>query len=114
LAKVLINDVIYFGVEQPSCCPIPVDFWKSDGTAIGTELVKDIRPFEIYVIEDVLYLSADDGVNGRELWKSDGTMTGTVLITNINPTGSSYPGSLTGIGDILYFSADDGVIGSEL
>ncbi|MCB0180090.1 MAG: hypothetical protein KDI62_17785, partial [Anaerolineae bacterium] len=75
-----IDNIIYFSVEKPICCPIPRELWKSDGTTIGTELVKDIHPYEFHVIGDTLYLSASDSPHGRELWKSDGTLPGTVLI----------------------------------
>ena len=64
------------------------EIWKSDGTAAGTEMVKDIWPGpnsggarELTVVNGELFFSAfDPNVNGDELWKSDGTTAGTVLV----------------------------------
>ena len=74
------------------------ELWKSDGTAAGTVLVKDIRPGlstsypgNLTAVGNTLFFTADDGVNGTELWKSDGTTAGTVLVADIS-FGDSFPG----------------------
>lgn len=96
------------------------ELWKSDGTPIGTQMVKNINPIgnsnltNLYNFNGTLYFSADDGVNGAELWKSDGSLGGTVMVKNINPIGSSTPGEFLGIGNTLYFAAIDGKHGREL
>jgi ELWxxDGT repeat protein len=115
------------------------ELWKSDGTAAGTVIVKDIntRPHSngtttkssqircLTAVGTTLYFSADDGIHGNELWKSDGTAAGTVLVKDINfgETGgsrsepsSSNPGSRQGeepevfaaIGNTIYFMAQSG------
>ena len=53
------------------------ELWKSDGTASGTVMVKDINsggssdPDELAFVGNTLYFQADDGTNGVELWKSE-------------------------------------------
>ncbi|WP_301337737.1 ELWxxDGT repeat protein, partial [Microcystis aeruginosa] len=105
------------------------ELWKSDGTAAGTVLVKDIRPGSyaygsysyssspdnLTAVGNTLFFTAFDDVNGRELWKSNGTAAGTVLVRDIR-AGSfgsfgSYPSNLTALGNTLFFTAFDGVNG---
>ena len=104
------------------------ELWKSDGTAAGTVLVKDIqpgtgrygypyssRPDQLTAVRGRLFFTADDGEHGRELWKSDGTAAGTVLVKDINPgVAGSRPVYLTDVNGTLFFAADDGVHGQEL
>jgi ELWxxDGT repeat protein len=100
------------------------ELWKSNGTAAGTTLLKDILPGSGFpytypsspvALGNTLYFNADDGVNGRELWKSDGTTAGTTLLkdiytgSNFGFPNSSYPSNLTAVGNTLYFSAYGGV-----
>ncbi|MBA3005756.1 MAG: hypothetical protein FP810_04030 [Desulfocapsa sp.] len=102
------------------------ELWRSNGTALGTEMVKDIDstpyvngvsgssyPRSFTLVGETLFFSADDAVNGRELWKSDGTEVGTVLVKDINDSGNSSPDDLAAVGTSLYFSADDGTNGVE-
>ena len=108
---------------------IGAELWKSDGTAVGTVLVKDIypgnsingsnssAPFNLTNINGTLFFVANDGVHGPELWKSDGTVTGTVLVKDISPSNSSqnpYPAYLTDVNGTLFFGADDSIHGLEL
>ena len=97
--------------------------WKSDGTASGTGMVKDIASGTsssqityLTAVGNTLYFVANDGTNGVELWKSDGTTSGTVMVKDISGGGSwsSYPGDLVALGNTLYFQADDGTYGREL
>ena len=67
-----------------------VELWKSDGTAAGTKMVRDIRsgakgsaPMNLVNVAGLLFFTAQDGVHGRELWKSDGTRAGTVLVKDL-------------------------------
>lgn len=79
-----------------------IELWKSDGTAAGTVMVKDIcpgntssQPIDFKAINGTLYFTANDGTSGRELWKTDGTSAGTVLVKDIiagNPGGFTTTG----------------------
>ena len=110
--------------------------WKSDGTAAGTVMLKDINPGSIgvggagivgnssypayfTVMDRNIYFSAEYQLDGKELWKSDGTEAGTIMIKDIYTGGSSTPGNgfhgfssvpaeLTVLGNKFYFSADNG------
>ena len=98
------------------------ELWKSDGTAAGTVMVKDIYPGaeESYPQDlvnegGVLYFTAHSPLSGRELWRSDGTSSGTVLVADIQPGSlASSPDNLTVSGDALYFTAADVFTGREL
>ena len=98
------------------------ELWKSNGTAAGTSLVKDIRPGavgsalgELTDVGGTLFFFANDGITGVELWKSDGTAAGTVLVKDIRPgISDSLPRNLTNVGGTLYFRANDGISGPEL
>jgi ELWxxDGT repeat protein len=66
------------------------ELWKSDGTAAGTVIVKDINPGaghavpeSLSVMGNYVYFSANDGTVGTELWRSDGTAAGTELVKDI-------------------------------
>jgi ELWxxDGT repeat protein len=91
------------------------ELWKSDGTAAGTTIVKDLNPGRkssypgwVVMFHGKLYFSALSPRSGGELWMSDGTERGTQLVR------SSWPGELTRWGRSLYFSASDGDSGWEL
>ena len=98
-----------------------LELWRSDGTAAGTGLVRDIQPgpdgskirsFTPTPAE--LFFTADDGVNGVELWRTDGTAAGTRLVTDLwpGPTGS-LPTAGAVAGGHLVFGAGDDVVGHE-
>ena len=103
------------------------ELWKSDGTAAGTVLVKDIRPgtsnygypfgsnvYDLTAVGGTLYFTANDGVHGQELWQSDGTEAGTVLVKDIRPGGDgSSPDYLAFVNGALFFAANDGQNGLE-
>jgi ELWxxDGT repeat protein len=90
------------------------ELWRSNGTARGTTLVRDIEPGEgdsapqrMTAVGDTLFFAADDS-HGRELWTSDGTTSGTVLVKDITPPdwgneGGPYP--LGRLGNHFVFAA---------
>ena len=112
------GSAVYFGADDGSC---GFELWRTDGTAVGTELVHDVqpgvgssfadRPFEF---GGALYFVADDGATGPELWRSDGTTA--AMVADIAPGAARgvSRGSWAVVGNQLYFPADDGVGGQEL
>ncbi|GAB3916881.1 ELWxxDGT repeat protein [Larkinella terrae] len=98
------------------------ELWKSDGTAAGTVLVKDINPgagssspVRMIVVNGVLYFAASNGTAGVELWKSDGTTAGTVMVKDIRAGAlDSTPAWMTDVNGTLYFRANNGINGSEV
>lgn len=95
------------------------ELWKSDGTANGTRLIKDIEPGFAWsspgnftAVEDILFFTAD-GPEGLELWKTDGTEAGTMIVKDIMPgTGGSDPRSLVAVDGLLFFTANTGFAGT--
>ncbi len=97
------------------------ELWKSNGTAAGTVMLKDIwpgitssSPKNLTYYKGQVYFQADDGTLGRELWQSNGTPTGTKMAFHINPLGHADPFGMTEMKGSLYFSASDGTYGKEL
>lgn len=98
------------------------ELWKSDGTAAGTVLVKDITeglPYSSFHffsgVGNALYFLVGDSVIGKKLWKSDGTVAGTVLVKNINVGANSSDSSEFAVADgAIYFAAGDGLTEKEL
>ncbi|HZL36648.1 MAG TPA: ELWxxDGT repeat protein [Tepidisphaeraceae bacterium] len=68
---------------------VPVQLWKTDGTATGTTLLADVAPSHLVAVGNTLYFSGLTQATGTELWKSDGTAAGTVLVKDIVPGGAS-------------------------
>ncbi|MGN6476719.1 MAG: ELWxxDGT repeat protein, partial [Flavipsychrobacter sp.] len=96
------------------------ELWCTDGTATGTQLVKEIgpgpswpgTPANLTVCYGKLYFSANDSVHGKELWSSDGTVAGTNLVNDWNPglKGSSIYTIINYDGKLYYAPTDTGVI----
>lgn len=113
-----LGSALYFTLEDPSSGR---ELWRSDGTAAGTFLVKDVwpgpgssSPRGLTTWQGRVWFSADDGLDGRELWSSNGTENGTRLVADLRPgPASSSPQDIVAISDRLVFAADDGIHGLE-
>lgn len=104
-----VNNVLYFSSATDDSGQ---ELWRSDGTAAGTWMVKDINPslttgsYPTWMtnVNGTLFFAATDFRTSRtDLWKSDGTEAGTVLVDGA--FGSADPSWLTNVGGTLYFSA---------
>ena len=73
-----------------------VELWRSDGTTVGTVMVKDINggnlpsnPHLFYNYKNMTFFAATTAASGEEIWKTDGTELSTVMLREINPGASS-------------------------
>lgn len=99
--------------------------WRSDGTAGGTTLVKNILSEDIGIsplsglvnVDGTIFFATDidQQKNTWSLWKSDGTTEGTVIVNDMLPAHNYYqPQNFTNVDGTLFFTADDGTHGIEL
>lgn len=114
------------------------ELWRSDGTLLGTGLVKALQPgpdggLQTRQTAELIGLQApesrvavlgeagvafvgNDGTTGFELWRSDGTEAGTVVVADIVPgTDGSWPRHLASLGNgVVLFAAEHPTFGYEL
>lgn len=91
------------------------ELWKTNGTAAGTMLVRDINPgtadsspagFEI--MGGFVYFAATNAASGRELWRTNGLAAGTTLVADVTAgTGSSSPIRLQAFDNHVFFGTGD-------
>jgi ELWxxDGT repeat protein len=108
------------------------EWWRSDGTAAGTRIIKDVNPGpaasnpgqvgyfpgndpgEFRTVGPTFFFAARDGsAGGASLWKSDGTEAGTVRVRAFSQEGTR-PWPLTAVNGALYFTASTSSTGVEL
>ena len=114
---VSINGTVYFtGTDQIH----GDELWRSDGTEMGTVLVKDVypgssssNPTSLVVIKGNLFFYALDPQSGYCLFKSDGTEAGTVRVKELNYY-YGQPRYLTDVNGTLFFAYGNGSQGVEL
>lgn len=100
------------------------ELWRSDGTAAGSSLLKDINPGaadafptsvpglfafpagqSLLPVGAITYFTATDPDHGLELWKTNGTPAGTTLVKDFTPgVGNSHYANFTNVNGRLYFT----------
>ncbi len=110
----MLNDVLYFSANDGIHGN---ELWRSDGTAGGTYLVKDLlpgavssNPHEIIVANNKLFFVTQSYISySFELWTSDGTPGGTVLLKELyrNGPGIGSAYNLTNVSGKVYFFLSD-------
>jgi ELWxxDGT repeat protein len=131
ISMAAIGNTLYFTADDGSS---GFELWKSDGTAAGTVVVRDLTPehagFGLHsgsqpgwltVVGNTLYFrTMYNSLSGHylspELWKSDGTPAGTVPVADLVPEGSAYWdsfGTPTFVGTTLFFRGLDQSNGTE-
>ncbi|MCF8367719.1 MAG: T9SS type A sorting domain-containing protein [Bacteroidales bacterium] len=82
----VLDDNIYFEANDGDNSHILL--YKSDGTSLGTSLVKSIDDsgnlYHFTSTNDMIYFTLKKGTSLNQLWRSDGTSNGTILISENN------------------------------
>jgi ELWxxDGT repeat protein len=106
----VFNDFLYFKASDGN----GYKYWKYDAVnapIVDTNIVNG--SFGFTEMNNILYYTSNDGINGLELWQYDGTTSS--MVHDINPgSANGYPNGLTVYDNKLIFKADDGVNGYEL
>ncbi len=100
------------------------ELWRTDGTTIGTYMIKDIDPGQnnsyptfIDTINGKIVFFARTTIAGNELWVTDGTEVGTTMLADIEAgSNSTFPYELV-IGHAnnkIFVIADNSPQGTEL
>ncbi len=120
--KFVFNNKLYF------VCNVNFnqEFWFTDGSSEGTQILKEINqgnasgiPFHNYniypVINNAFYFTADNGID-EGLWMSNGTTDGTLAVTLPNSivSGDANNEYLIELNNYLYFVANYNESGNEL
>jgi ELWxxDGT repeat protein len=94
-----LGDYVYFSASsRHSGVTRGSELWRTDGTAAGTQLVKDIlagtrssTPGHFIRYRNHLYFNATDTDGSRDLWRTDGTREGTRRVKDLGPKGVLWP-----------------------
>lgn len=108
---VAIGSTIYFAAQDATHGK---ELWKTDGTAAGTQLVKDIFPGAgdswpamLTDVNGTLFFIARGPSGHSQLWKSDGTDAGTIALKTL-PVDDGFPESPLVVNGKLFFDLESG------
>jgi ELWxxDGT repeat protein len=98
VASIVFDGAMYFVATTPAT---GAELWRSDGTAAGTQMVRDILPGpgdgigqalgssrrlpQFVSARGMLFFIGSDGLSGFELWRTDGSRDGTRLAIDLIP-----------------------------
>ncbi len=120
-APYVVGSVMYLAAQESLSTGI--ELFRSNGTAAGTILVKDIdagagdsTPAEFAFVNGRVVFAATTTPFGREAWATDGTSAGTVPILEAAAgTASGNPSGFTLVGSNVLFAVNrQGISGFEL
>jgi len=87
---IVIGDILYFPANDGIH---GTELWRSNGTAIGTWMVKDItpgsgdsNPRSFVEMNGIIYFWAEDDKHNGQFWKTNGTADGTTKIKDMRPS----------------------------
>jgi ELWxxDGT repeat protein len=114
----LVNGTSYFTADDGIH---GTELWRTDGTAAGTSLVKDITPgasasfiYNITLFKGKLFFIVANNNSPQQLWSSDGTDAGTQLVKNITTNGGISIETLAVVDSLLYFVAGNNYFSEKL
>ena len=99
------------------------ELWRTDGTAAGTRMVRDLlpgsaspQPMELTAFKGRLYFVANHRERGPALWMSNGTPAGTRMVRDpwVGRSDHPAPAFLRAVGPALFFFAPSPDHGFEL
>ncbi len=115
---VAAGDLVFF---VASTAETGRELWRTDGTALGTTLVRDLRlgaqgssPKQLTAVHDRLYFTANDDGRARNLWVTDGSKSGTQRLLDSSLDVDGEPTNLVAFGGSLFFNAVTPATGAEL
>jgi ELWxxDGT repeat protein len=111
----VVNDVLFFAAYSwDEVSGTAWGLWRSDGTDVGTTLVKKVVARDLTDVNGTLFFAGYERdlvpQTGVQLWKSDGIEAGTVPVREEG----LYPRALLSVNDTLFFVASESVNGTEL
>lgn len=109
-----VNNVLYFTADDGVHGR---ELWKTDGTAAGTKMLKDINPgigdamqpgITILGAGNFAYFSVQTGGTQSEIWRTDGTEAGTIPLLDFgDEEQGKYAGPFMACNNKMFFMVDD-------
>ncbi|RYU95085.1 3-coathanger stack domain-containing protein [Emticicia agri] len=105
----VVGNIFYFSASDGQH---GYELWRTDGTAAGTHILKDINENPasslakpLFSVGNYLYFMADDISHGNELWRTDGTNTSLYADLNSSIQNNSHVASSDFRCSVIYGSS---------